>query len=234
MRRACLILILVALFLGAGSEAVLAGHALNDPVATTNPGNFWVSGNMDCDGTSVWDGVATFNANAIFTLDVSVGDDLIVTDDVSCDSLYVGSNLTVADTLTVLGPLKGARNLIIYDDSGSNRTNDQWLYTGKITGSTARGLGLIRAGSFIGATGGCNIDSYTPGATVEVAIYLDGVEQCTALWTVDATGWKNWHATWARGAHTFAADQFIGIYFDITGTVQWDYPICGVEIQNDD
>jgi len=78
MRRACLILVLVALFLGASTGTALAGHALNDPVATTNPGDFWVSGNMDCDGTSVWDGVATFNADAIFTLDVSVGADLTV------------------------------------------------------------------------------------------------------------------------------------------------------------
>ena len=92
MRRACLILMLVALFAGAG----FAGHALDSPMATTDPGDFWCSGNMDCDGTSVWDGVATFNANAIFTLDVSVGDDLAVTDDAAVtDSLYVGGNLVV-------------------------------------------------------------------------------------------------------------------------------------------
>ena len=92
MRRACLILTLVALFAG----VAFGGHALNSPVATTNPGDFWVSGNMDLDGTGVFDGVCTFNANAIFTLDVSVGADLTVTDDAAvADSLYVGGNLVV-------------------------------------------------------------------------------------------------------------------------------------------
>ena len=93
MKRSILTLALV----WALASSAFAGHALDDPVATTNPGDFWVSGNMDCDGTSVWDGVATFNANAIFTLDVSVGDDLTVTDDAAVtDSLYVGGNLVVA------------------------------------------------------------------------------------------------------------------------------------------
>ena len=99
MRRftegASIICLAVLLSLGGSTGAAFAGHALNSPMATTDPGDFWVFGNMDCDGTAVFDGVATFNANAIFTLDVSVGADLIVTDDASCDSLYVGSNLVV-------------------------------------------------------------------------------------------------------------------------------------------
>jgi hypothetical protein len=93
MRRTGLILTLVALFAG----AAFAGHALNSPVYTTSPGDFWVAGNADFDGTVVFDDVCTFNADAIFTLDVSVGDDLTVTDDAAVtDSLYVGGNLVVA------------------------------------------------------------------------------------------------------------------------------------------
>ena len=138
MRRACLILMLVALCLGGSAEVVLAGHALDDPVATTNPGDFWVSGNADFDGTVV----CTFNANAIFTLDLSVGDDLTVTDDAAvADSLYVGGNLVVAgwaelfESVTYEGNLPDAsggacigrfyRNTV--GDTGWVADNDSWV-----------------------------------------------------------------------------------------------------------
>ena len=138
MLRACLTLTLVALLAG----VALAGHALNSPVYTTSPGDFWVVGNADFDGTVVFDGVCTFNANAIFTLDVSVGADLTVTDDAAVtDSLYVGGNLVVAgwaelfESVTYEGNLPDAsggacigrfyHNTV--GDTGWVADNDSWV-----------------------------------------------------------------------------------------------------------
>ena len=124
------------------ASPLFAGHALNSPVATTNPGDFWCSGNADFDGTVLFDGICTFNANAIFTLDLSVGDDLTVTDDAAVtDSLYVGGNLVVAgwaelfESVTYEGDLPDAsggacigrfyHNTV--GDSGWVGDNDSWV-----------------------------------------------------------------------------------------------------------
>ena len=248
MRRACLILMLVALFAG----AAFAGHAFDGPVATTNPGDFWVSGNMDCDGTSVWDGVATFNADAIFTLDLSVGVDLAVTGDVACDSLYVGSNMavtdslyvgnnaTIADTLKVSGALKGALISFYAVRGAANASNDSdgFLpggYSLSMAGGTERCIPMPCAGSIISITGQCNIDSYTPTASIAWDVKLDNVSEITdCTHTLAATGITTWTRSWVRGEHTFTANQGITLEFNVTGTLQYDYHQYLIVIQLDD
>ncbi len=234
MRRTCLILTLVALLAG----VAFAGHGLNSPVATTNPGDFWVSGNMDLDGTGVFDGVCTFNANAIFTLDVSIGGDLTVTDDASCDSLYVGTNATVGDTLTVGGALKGGRVFLQCGSHVTAQTTDVYLGLGSGTAQlypvTERGFPVACGGSVLGTAMCVNVLSYTPGATIAATIYVNTGAVFTATWTVDATGPGSWYATQPRGVDTFSAGDVFTVLCDVTGTVEFHYPIATVDLQLDD
>ena len=256
MRRftegASIICLAVLLSLGGSTGVAFAGHALNSPVATTNPGDFWISGNGDCDGTFVFDGVVTFNANAIFTLDVSVGDDLTVTDDVTCDSLYVGSNLTVvaavsaadltasndltvANDATISGELKGSRCLLPIGSSGENKTTDQFLRGGgnSVMGATT-GYMMNRAGSIVGVTWMYSVDSYTPVATVEIEIRKNNSAVYEVSDTIAATGVGDVRGTQARGTDTFVAGDIITALVDIDGTIQYDMYGGYIEVQFDD
>ena len=246
MRRTCLILTLVALFTG----VAFAGHALNSPVATTNPGDFWVSGNMDCDGTSVWDGVATFNADAIFTLDVSVGSDLTITGDASCDSLYVGSDLVVVagvsaadltasddlvvtDDATIGGELKGARCLLAIGLDSTNQTGGRWL-KGPAYFTATMGYMMTRAGSIVGASYMYHVDSYTPVATFELEILVNNAEVFAPTNTIAATGVDGVYGTQARDTDTFVAGDVITARIVVSGTIQWDGANGYIEVQFDD
>ena len=249
MRRACLTLTLVALFAGAS----FAGHALNSPVETTNPGDFWVSGNADFDGTVVFDGICTFNADAIFTLDVSVGDDLTVADDAAVtDSLYVGGNLVVVagvsaadltasddlvvtDDATISGELLGARCLLPIGGNISNATTDRFLKGGGAsTFDNTYGYMMNRAGSIVGATFMYNVDSYTPVATVELEVRVNDSAVYELSDTLAATGAGDVYGTQARGTDTFSAGDFITALVDINGTVQYDTYGGYIEVQFDD
>ena len=247
MRRACLILVVVALFAG----VAFAGHALNSPVATTNPGDFWVSGNMDCDGTSVWDGVATFNADAIFTLDVSVGSDLTITDDVtcdslyvgsnatvsgdvSCDSLYVGSNLTVTDTLTVSGELKGARVWLGFISNVANLTVDDFLYWGERDCTGTLGAPMPVGGQVRSYAVQYYVDTATDGYCL-LEIDINGVRALADSFnTATGTGLYANQRRLPRDSVTFSAGDILTAEFDKEGLLQIDKPAILLDLQLDE
>ena len=212
-----------------------AGHALNSPVATTNPGDFWCSGDADFDGTVVFDGVPTFNANAIFTLDVSVGDDLTVTDDISCDSLYVGTNIAVTDDLTVGDDLNGARVWLNMAVASSNLTGDSGFGGIRNSGLTStEGVPVTRTGSVVGYAVRYNIDSFSAGAYAVTRFYIDGVKTFADSLYVTGTGMQERPGTFARGTYTFAAGEQLYAEFDIEGTIQYDRPYLTWDLQLDD
>ena len=68
---------------------------------------------------------------------------------------------------------------------------------------------------------------------MQADIYVDGSEVCSASFTVDGTGNKYVTDTWARGTYTFTAGQYISVKFDVTGTLQYDYPMGYIELQFD-
>ena len=214
MRRACLILVLVALFLGGSTGVVFAGHALNSPVATTNPGDFWVSGNMDCDGTSVWDGVATFNADAIFSLDVSVGADLAVAGDLDLEgNLDVDKGLTVAGALEAEDELGGARVWLPFGESGGFASARYLDWAGNNHLSVAgEGAPMMHAGSVIGVAIRGNISKWSAGDSLDVQVRVNGDVVFTAREAVASKGFMSAEATQARGIDTFSAGDYIALY----------------------
>ncbi len=229
MRRACLILMLVALFIGAGTEIVLAGHALDSPVATTNPGDFWVSGNMDCDGTSVWDGVATFNANTIFTLDVSVGDDLTVTDDAA-----IGGDLTVTDTLTVGGLLKGGRVWLPFTSNTAGITGDVWLWFGQMEMTGTRGAVAPTSGWVRRSGVRFNVGTATAGHAL-MRVDVNNVRAFADSFDVsEGTGVYTHTLQFAPDAIPLAAGDVITVEYDEVGIIQIDKPVMVIDIQLDD
>ena len=227
MRRTCPILMLVALFLGGGTA--LAGHALNDPVATTNPGDFWVSGNMDCDGTSVWDGVATFNADAIFTLDVSVGGDFSVT-----DSTYIGGNLTVTDTLKVGGVLKGGRVWLAFTYPGGNLASNDYLHFGDMDMSAVHAAVLPTGGWVKRAVVRFSVDTATAGYGL-LACDINGVRAFADSFDYsEGTGWYTHTLNFAPDDITLTAEDRITVEWQETGILQIDMPQMILDMQLDD
>ena len=209
--------------------AAVAGHALNDPAYTTSPGDLWVSGDFDCDGTGVFGGLLTLEA-------ILVNTTMNVTGAVAfSDSAYFADNVTIADTLKVEGEFKGARLILPVGGNAVNQTGDIWLKgAGYSTHNTTKGYVMGRTGSIVGASNLYNIDSYTPTVTVETKVYVDAVETYTLSDTIDGTGIRAVYGTQARGTDTFVAGDILHIYMDVTGTVQYDAITGYIEVQFDD
>ncbi len=233
MRRACLILMLVALFAGAS----FAGHALNSPMATTNPGDFWCSGDMDVDGTAVFDGVCTFNANAIFTLDVSVGQGFSVTGDIAfSDSLYVAGNaalggdvvitgtLTVLDTLIISGDVRGDCIGIAFMSDAENITADAYLSFGSMLCAADRGATMPRDGDVHAYGIRVQIDT-AGGSDSHIEFDINGVLAFsdTLLANMD-TGWYTNEGEFGHGDIPFNAGDFLTVEWNETGAWQIDVP----------
>lgn len=227
------------------ASPLYAGHALNSPVATTNPGDFWCSGNADFDGTVVFDGVCTFNTNAIFLQGASIQYDLTVNTldvtEITCDGIIVVDDVTVADDLavtddaTISGELKGARCLLGIGSNAGNLTVDDWLRgSGFGQHSNTMGYLMTRAGSIVGATFMYNIDSYTPVATLELEVRKNDVVVYSLVDTIAATGVGSMYDTQARGTDTFVAGDIIAARIDVTGTIQYDMYGGYIEVQFDD
>lgn len=228
------------------ASPLYAGHALNSPVATTNPGDFWCSGNADFDGTVVFDGVCTYNANAIFTLDLTVGsnitcDAIDVSATIACDNLTVAVDATVADDLvvtddvTISGELKGARCLLGCGNQVTNQTVDKYLKgAGGWSWSEVAGYCMNRAGSIVGVTMNYIVDSYSDTPTVECEVRVGDVVVYSVSETVDGTGSRSIYGTQARGTDTFSAGDIITAKIDVTGTIQYDYPGGYIEVVFDD
>jgi hypothetical protein len=230
MLRACLTLTLVALF----ACAAFAGHALNSPVATTDPGDFWCSGNADFDGTVVFDGVCTFNADAIFTLDVSVGDDLTVTDNISCDSLYVGSNLAVTDTLTVGGLLKGGRVWLAFTLDTDNIASGAWLRFGSLLMTNARGAVAPTSGWVRRSAVRFNVDTATGGYGL-MRVDVNNVRAFADSFDVsEGTGMYTHTLEFAPDAVPVAAGDLITVEYDEVGIIQIDKPVMVLDLQLDE
>ena len=262
MRRlfdgASIIALVALLILGGGTGVALAGHSFDDPMYTTGDGDLWVIGGLDVDGTCQLDGAVTFT-DAMTGDDLTLSGTLAVGGATAItDSLYVsgstliGGNLTVTaeggalgnafvDSLyvlgnaTVAGELEGARCLLGVGVAGSNMTADTYFnHPGGVTYNGARGALMARPGSIVGASAMFNVDSYTPVATVEIEVSVNGTPVYEVEATLAGTGFTEVYDTQARGEDTFSAGDFIIVRFDITGTLQFD-SVCGlIELQFDE
>ena len=208
------------------ASSAFAGHALNSPVATTNPGDFWCSGNADFDGTGVCDGVWTFNADAIFTLDASVGGDLIVTDD-----LLVVGTLTVTDSLIVNGTLKGVVVRRVSFTSGADDiTADTYLDFGSMTCTADRGAVVGKDGDVSGYSILVYVDVIGSESTFDfdiggVLAFSDTLPDDTPV------GWYYSQKSFAAGAITFNAGDIITVQWNETGLWQLDVPQAAVSLR---
>lgn len=230
----------------------VSASALSYPVYTT--GDFRVYGDTQLDGAlALGDDVtltgdlavsgAISAANLSASADFSVADSLYVGGNaVFADSVYVTSNATFADSvdmasaLTVQGELHGARETIASGYGGSNKTTDMNLPFGGAysDGTASLGLPMQRDGSIIGATYMTSLDSYTPVATGEFEVWINGSVVYSITKTFDATGNQSWTGTQARGTTTFSAGDIMSLRFDLTGTAQWDQAFYSIEVQYDD
>lgn len=143
-----------------------------------------------------------------FGTDVTIGDDLTVTD-----------NASVGGDLTVSGEFKGARCCFDgWEDStvSANRYLD--LNNGTIMQS-GRGYVMPHDGSLIAISGCGNITSNSASAEVHIAVRKNGTEIGSADYVttqVNDTGDKAWSVTTSRPSVSFAKDDVLTLYLDIT------------------
>ena len=127
------------------------------------------------------------------------------------------------------------RGNITFANNITNQTTSQFLdvENGLIT-TTTRGRPLVRAGSVTGIAGYVSVDSFTGGAILDMAVFVNATEVFQARNTISGTGVQTWTATQARGTDTFSAGDRIAVQIQVTGTVQYDLPIATIELTYDD
>lgn len=246
-------------------DAVAAGGAITAAGNISTLANLVASGIIYADDASVADslyvgGNAVIAGNQELTGDLDANSDADVADSlyvggniVGGDSLYITTDAEIGDKLwcadldvsddavfdddvTISGEFDGAVCAITFGADVTNQTADRYLNAGggAATGSNF-GLPQPKDGSIIAASLSFWVDSYTPVATGDIDVYVDGVEVYSVTHTVDATGIQiATPGSQARDTDTFTAGQWISFKFDIGGTIQYDRPQGMLLVQYDD
>ena len=229
MRR--LWLVLIALVLAVPAPA---GHSFSDPMYTTGDGDFYCLGGLDVDGTCQLDGAITFTAGMTgdkLTLSgtLTVGGAMALT-----DSLYAGGNVTVADTLVVLGQFKGGRVWLPFCSDTNNLIADAYLRSGVMTNSAYRGWVIPTDCSVAGYAVRYNVDAAVSGASL-IEFDIDGVRAfADSMDYTTGTGYYTNTATFARGTHPLTAGQWVSAEWDEAGEFQIDSPVLILDLQLDE
>ena len=149
--------------------------------------------------------------------------------------LYADGGAVVTGDLTVTGDLKGARG---YFDAAKNTnsltsTTYLCLNNGMTMGAT-RGHVMPRAGSVISIGGTVQINSFTAGAVIQIAVRLNGGVIGAVSETLGAGhatgGFVFTTAHVARGTAPFVENDVLTFSLEITGTANLGYPTGNAEV----
>jgi len=216
---------------------------------TTMSGDVAIGGGLDAasvesDGIIAGGGDVTATDDLIALDDMSCGDDAVVGDSLSVGgNIVVGSfsdstsfkdDLSVGADLKVDGALLGARDSFTFVLPSTAQTGDRWLYVGTTPTTADAGPVMARNGSVVDVSLYTDINSYTPVATWEVEVYVDGVDVYDLVHTAAATGHTYDWDTQPRGTDTFSAGDHISVRVDVTGTINYDLAFVVVGVQYDD
>lgn len=153
-------------------------------------------------------------------------------------TLQVNGNGTYAadidDKVTINSPgiLAGDR-LSMYCDPTGVVTTSHFCWMGPVQMSTGHGVSLVRAGSFLGVAGTCDVTIYVSSGTMRMELYKNAavVLTCDKVYSAAGTPTSFTPCTQARNVDTFAAaDRWEVAFTQVSGNATLSNCFATVDI----